>query len=131
MNDKRLTLNQIANTVGISDEQVENILHNELGMSKVSERWMPQLLTPDQKLTRLTMLQANLAFFFLADQASILDHFLTQDECWVHHFEPETKRQLMLWKHPGSPPPSMARLQGFRMAANANISNTNKINLFS
>ena len=71
-------------------------------MSKVSARWVPRLLTPDQKLTRLILSHANLAVFE-ADQASFLDCFLTQDECWVHHSEPETKRQSMQWKHPGSP----------------------------
>jgi len=27
------------------------------------------------------------------------------DETWVHHFDPESKRQSMAWKHVGSPPP--------------------------
>ena len=30
---------------------------------------------------------------FGADPANFLERFLTQDECWVHHFEPEAKRQ--------------------------------------
>jgi hypothetical protein len=30
---------------------------------------------------------------------------ITQDEIWVHHFDPEYKKQSMLWKHPGSTPP--------------------------
>ena len=38
MDDRRLTVNQIANAVGISRERVENILHNELGMSKVGAK---------------------------------------------------------------------------------------------
>ena len=63
MGDRRVTVNQIATSVGISRERVENILHNELGMSKVSARWVPRLLTPDQKLTRLTLSQENLAIF--------------------------------------------------------------------
>lgn len=104
MDDRRLTVNQLADTVGISRERVENILHSELGMSKVSARWVPRLLTPDQKLTRLSLSQANLAIFE-ADQDGFLDRFVTQDVCWVHHFEPETRRQSMQWKHPGSPSP--------------------------
>jgi histone-lysine N-methyltransferase SETMAR len=35
------------------------------------------------------------------------DHFLstivTDDETWIHHFEPETKRQAMEWHHTTSP----------------------------
>ena len=90
MDDRRLTVNQIADPVAIFHEQVENILHQELAMSKVSAWWVPCLLTTVQKHTRLVMLQANLALFE-TNPDSFLEHFLTQDECWVHHFEAETK----------------------------------------
>ena len=99
MNDRRLTISHLANVISISRERVENILHNELGMSKVSARWVLRLLTPDQKFSRLVMSEANLARLE-ADP----DRFLTQDECWVHHFEPETKKQSMQWKHSTSAP---------------------------
>ena len=52
---RRLTINHIANVMSISRARVENILHKELGMSKVSAQWVPRLLTPDQKLIRLVM----------------------------------------------------------------------------
>ena len=51
-------------------------------------------LTPDQKLTRLVMTKAHLAMF-KADPDGFVERFLTQNECWVDHFEPETKRQFM------------------------------------
>ena len=63
MDDRCLTVNQIAYAVAIFHERVENILHQELGMSKVSGQWVPCLLTPAQKHTWLVMLQTNLAFF--------------------------------------------------------------------
>ena len=63
MDDRRLTVNQIADAVAISRERVENILHQELGISKVSTRWVPRLLMLAQKHTRLVMSQANLALF--------------------------------------------------------------------
>ena len=78
-------------------------------MSKVSARWMPRLLTPDQKLTRLVMSEANLARFE-ADPDRFVERFLTQDECWVHHFEPETKRQSMQRKHSTFPAPKKAKV---------------------
>ena len=61
--DRRLTTSHVAKMVGISSERVENILHKELGMSKVSARCVPRLLTPDQKCIRMVMSQANLAIF--------------------------------------------------------------------
>ena len=98
INDRRLTISDLANVISISRERVENILHNELGISKVSAQWVPWLLTPDQKLTTLVMSKANLVRFE-ADPDHFVEHFLTQDECWIHHFQPETKRQSMQWKH--------------------------------
>ena len=92
----------------ISRERVENILHTELGMSKVSARWVPRLLTSDQKLTRLVMSEANLARFE-ADSDRFIERFLTQDESWFHHFKQETKKQSMQWKHPISPASKKAR----------------------
>jgi hypothetical protein len=32
-----------------------------------------------------------------------LSRMVTGDETWVHHYEPESKRQSMEWKHLGSP----------------------------
>lgn len=73
----RLSVHQTANTVAISRQRVENILHKELGMSKVSAQWVPHHLMPDPKLTRLAMAQGNLALHE-ADPASFLESFLTQ-----------------------------------------------------
>ena len=60
MDDRHLTVNQIANTVGISRERVENILHNELGMSKISARWIPWPLAPGRKLMILLLFQKSI-----------------------------------------------------------------------
>ena len=109
MNDRRSTISHLANVISISHERVENILHYELGMSKALARWFPWLLTPDQKLTRLVMSEANLARFE-ADLDHFVECFLTQDECWVHHFKSVTKRQSMQWKHSTSPAPKKAKV---------------------
>ena len=34
-----------------------------------------------------------------------MNHLVTQDETWVHHYDPEAKRQSMQWKHTDSPTP--------------------------
>ena len=66
-------------------------------------------MTPDQKFTRLVMSEENLAIF-KADPDGFADHFLTQNECWVYHFEPETKRQSMQRKQSTSPAPKKAKV---------------------
>ena len=50
--DLRLPCRQGACKLNVSFEQAQNILRNELGLSKVSVRWVQRLLTPKQKRTR-------------------------------------------------------------------------------
>ena len=51
------------------------------------------MLTPDQKLNRLKLSRALLAFRlkFQSDPANFLQRILTQNETWVHQFDPESK----------------------------------------
>lgn len=49
--------------ISISREIVENILYNELCMTKVSSRWMSRLLTLDYNDTRVIISQQNLTLF--------------------------------------------------------------------
>ena len=46
-----------------------------------------------------------------SNQDDFFARLLTQDETWVHHFDPETKVQCKQWKHQESPPPKEARVQ--------------------
>ena len=39
------------------------------------------------------------------DPGDFIDRVVTQDETWVHHFDPESNMQSMQLKHPGSSPP--------------------------
>ena len=108
MIDRRVTERYIASTVGISQERVHSILTDDLEMRKLSARWVPRLLTVDQKHTRRTLSRTNLNLFE-EDSANFLQRFVTMDETWVHHFTPEAKQQSKQWKHPGSPLPKKAK----------------------
>ena len=53
LNDWRMEVRKTAETIGISKERVGYILPEELDMKKLCARWVPRLLTADQKLTRM------------------------------------------------------------------------------
>ena len=106
--DRRVTQRYIASKVGISQERVHSILTEDLEMRKLSARWVPRLLTVDQKHTRRTLSRINLNVFE-EDPANFLKRFVTMDETWVHHFTPEAKQQSKQWKHPDSPLPKKAK----------------------
>ena len=109
MKDRRVTVRHIASTLKISSERVWTIITKNLKMKKVVARWVPRLLTEDQKKARVQMARQNLALYE-ADEDTFLARFVTMDETWVHHFDPESKRQSMEWKHPGSPTPKKPKL---------------------
>jgi len=56
-----MKLRELAEAVGISKERAEYILHDVLEMKKLSARWVPRLLTVDQKQQRINDSTADLA----------------------------------------------------------------------
>lgn len=51
MEDRRVKVYEIAETVDISTEQTHNILHEKLHTKKLYARWVPRLLILDEKRT--------------------------------------------------------------------------------
>lgn len=102
--DGRLTVDEIAQTLEISVGSAHSILHEDLGLSKLSARWVPKALRPDQLNLRcelstviLTKIEANEDSFF--------GRILTGDETWVYQYDPETKQQSKQWLPRGSAGP--------------------------
>lgn len=102
--DRRVTIRFIAEELKISIGSVHNIIHDHLGMKKVSARWVPRMLSDAQKQTRLRISQSCLDLL-QQDPDRFLARFITMDETWLHHYDPETKKQSMTWKRPTSPTP--------------------------
>lgn len=55
-------------------------------MRKVSGRWLPRLLAPDQKRMRLITSRLTLTLC-VADPAGLLELFITHDKCAVRCFQ--------------------------------------------
>lgn len=108
LEDRRVKLREIAEAVGISVERVCHILHNELHMNKLCARWVPRILTPEQKRNRMTMSQRALELYN-KNPADFLRRFITMDETWIHHYTPESKQQSKQWTEAGSSAPKKAK----------------------
>ena len=63
LDDRRFSIQQIASIIGISLGSVQTVLTEILGMIKLSARWVPRMLTPDQKLARLETSRTLLTHF--------------------------------------------------------------------
>ncbi|KAG5337044.1 SETMR methyltransferase, partial [Acromyrmex charruanus] len=70
------------------------ILHEQLGMKKLSARWVPRLLTVDHKRDRMTISKQCLEIF-QRNPDEFLRRFITMDEIWIHYFTSETKEHII------------------------------------
>lgn len=109
LDDRRMKVREVAETVGISTERVHHILHEYLDMKKLSARWVPRLLTLDHKRNRVTTSKDCLAMFS-RNPNEFLRRFITVDETWIHHNTPETKEQSKQWVSRSERAPKKAKL---------------------
>lgn len=106
--DRRLTTRQLSEMVGVSHNSVHKILTENLGKRKVCAKWVPHLLTDEQKALRVTLCAAHLRRH-RREGAAFLHRIVACDETWAHSWEPELKRQSASWCGPDSPRPQKAR----------------------
>ena len=102
-------MEEIAQALGISYGSVSTILHDRLGMRKLTARWIPKSLSNEQMATRASVCSTLLKRFRPKDD--FLLRLVTVDETWVHYYEPENKAQSRQWVGPGSPRPKEFKTQ--------------------
>lgn len=105
--DRRLTIREIAETAQISYGTVFKILHYHLNMTRVCSRWVPRLLTEDQKKARVQASEAFLARYRREGQ-KFLQRIITYDESNIPLYTPERKIHSMVWKTHSEPSPVKA-----------------------
>jgi hypothetical protein len=88
--------------MGISRERVGSIIHEDLDTRNPSAKWVPKCLKADKKLQSFQTSEQILEFYRF-DPNDFLSRLLTKDETWLYHYDPETKKQSMDWRHSGSP----------------------------
>jgi histone-lysine N-methyltransferase SETMAR len=107
--DSRVTVRELCQETNISLGSMHTILHEELWVSKLTARWVPRLLTPEQKENRMRTCSENLVKMS-QDRNAFFQRLITCDETWLHAFEPETKLQSQQWVFAGEPVPLKAKV---------------------
>jgi len=102
LENRRVTIGEVANNFEINHGSAYDIFHNRLGFRKVCARWVPKEFTEEQKIHRVAVCQ-RLRDRYANEGEAFLTGIVTGDETLVHHFAPENKRKTMEWKHRGSP----------------------------
>lgn len=97
MYDKRLIINEIVNDINISLRKLRIFC-------TVNLAWRRFLFDRCYIFWSKSTSWGNMTLF-KAEPAVYLESFITQDGGWDHHFQPQTKRQSLPWKHPYKPSP--------------------------
>ena len=102
LENRKISIECIVQETGLSTGTVHTILHEHLSMSKVCARWVPKMLTPDMKATRVNTSSVLLSRYNVNPE-NFLSRVVTGDETWVYYYDPPSKFESMEWKHAGSP----------------------------
>ena len=95
--DARLSVKDIASFTGISEGSVQTMLKKRLDLRKVCARWVPHLLTEEQKTQRLKCAR-ELLKTYKGCNSRVISNLLTGDETCVHMFEPQRRADNKQWK---------------------------------
>ena len=99
--NRRIRVRNLAEKVGCSAGTIVKIV-DQLNYRKMCAKWVPKLLTQQQKDSRREICST-----LLRERRGAEENFfrgtVTGDESWIHHYQPETRRPSMEWTHPGSP----------------------------
>ena len=94
--DSRYTVEELSDLLGLCSSYVSTILKEKLKLQKICVRWIPHLLTPEQKkdcVEKASILQSR----FKNRDSHHLREVVTVGETWLYFFEPDNKLNNKMW----------------------------------
>ena len=88
--DARHTVQEIEELNGIHLSSVLKILREQLGLCKICVRWVPHMLTDEQKQSRVRLALQVVEKYDKCDPRC-LEEINTGDETWIYHFQTDSK----------------------------------------
>ncbi len=98
--DRRVTLEELSQKVDVKPTTLHTIMKKDLQLSKLAPKFIPRILTPEQKRFRVELCQSNIQS--LKEDPDLLKKVVTGDESWVSVFEMELKKDSKEWLPKGT-----------------------------
>ena len=96
--DARVSVREISDRLDAPKSTIHDCMIKEMGLVKLTARWVPRLLTPEMQENRRQICESNL---HLIDEHGGWDAFhplvVTGDETWIPYFDPPTKEESKIW----------------------------------
>ena len=90
--DRHRTTRKLAEDVGISRERIGHILHKELQMRKLCKKWIPHVLTEENRQKRIEVSKQLLRIL-----EGGFRNIVTGDETWIHFYTTSSKEANKVW----------------------------------
>ncbi len=90
--DRHATVHQITAEVNISTGSMHKLLHRDMNLTKKALKFVPRILTTDQKKQQVAICKENLK---VCEDPLFLWTVITGDESWISVLEPEQKQQSL------------------------------------
>lgn len=104
--DRRRSVRKLSVATGVNRNTVHKVIRKNFTMTKVAPKFVPRVLTPAMKQSRMEMCQLNLDLF--REDPALLSKIVTGDESYFSLFEMEPKCDSMQWKTSQEPRPTKA-----------------------
>ena len=96
--DAHYTVQEIEELSGIHSSSVLKILCERLGLCKICARWVPHLLTDEQKQSQVRLASQVIEKYDKCDPCH-LEEIVTGDETWIYHFQLDSKAKIRFGFH--------------------------------
>ncbi len=83
MDDRKLKVRENADMVNVSTGSASTILHKKLDMKKIFSRWVPHMLTMEQKQQQIND-SGRCWTLFTRNKQDFLSRFMTMYTTWIH-----------------------------------------------
>jgi histone-lysine N-methyltransferase SETMAR len=92
LQNRTVMVDKTTKQLNISIGSSYSVVHDNLQFHKLCARWVPKELTDEHKHMNLDICSRHLACY-REEGDNFLQRIVTGDETWVHHYQPETKRE--------------------------------------
>jgi hypothetical protein len=106
--DRRETIHNVCDIVGLSYGTVQRILADNLNMRRICARFVPRLLSDDDQKAHRVYVCRKLKQRNRCDP-NFVSNIITCDETWVFGYDIEIKQQSSQWESPNSQRPERVR----------------------
>jgi hypothetical protein len=110
LNDRKVKLIEIAETLKIAKKRVEHIVHEYLDMRKLCAKWLPRMLTIDQNQQRVDDSEQCLAIFN-RNKDEFFRRYITMDVTWTSQHSRVQSTVSRVWTERNEPKPKRGKTQ--------------------